>query len=230
MMNYKINSFSKKPVENEPTKQLFSYDVSTSGAKNFLFNTYEYIYNIIKSQQKSNFYEDNTFSTGIKLFIDFDDKIIFNTELERDKYAEKIINTILSQINNKLYDVFKIKETPIIILMSDTLLKMSLHFIYPDIIFNNIYEIKYFMNDIKLIDQSVYKIGCFRMLYCSKLGKNNNLLFSNSINYIKPETDYELFLDACICYIANKTKVKIEIDNKIIKLSKNIKVCNKLKQ
>ena len=28
-MNYKFNSFSKKPIENEPTKQLFSYDVST---------------------------------------------------------------------------------------------------------------------------------------------------------------------------------------------------------
>ena len=103
-MNYKFNSFSKKPIENKQTNQLFSYDVSIMGAKNFLFNTYENIYAVIKSQTISNFYEDNTFSTGIKLFIDFDDKIIFNTELERDKYAEKITNTILSQINNKLYD------------------------------------------------------------------------------------------------------------------------------
>jgi hypothetical protein len=234
MMNYNINSFSKKPIENEPTKQLFSYDVSMLGAKNFLFNTYEHIYTIIKSRPTSYFYEDNTFSTGIKLFIDFDDKIIFNTELERDKYAEKITDAILLQINTKLYNVFRIKNPSTIILMSDTLLKLSLHFVYPDIVFNNIYEIKYFMNDIKLIDQSVYKIGCFRMLYCSKLGKNNKLFFSDSINYIKPKTDYELFLDACICYTNNKTKINIKIptiiktsNNKIMNIQKNIKVNNK---
>ena len=68
-MKYKIISFPKKPTENELTKQLFSFDVSSLGAKNFLFESYEYIYNIIKYQPVSNFYEDNTFSTGIKLFI-----------------------------------------------------------------------------------------------------------------------------------------------------------------
>jgi hypothetical protein len=224
-MNYKNISFSKKPTENENTKQLFSYDVSTLGAKNFLFESYEYIYNIIKNQHISNFYEDNTFSTGIKLFVDFDDKIIFNTDLERDKYAEKIIDVIFSQINNKLYELFNIIDPSIIVLMSDTLLKMSLHFVYPDVIFNNIYEMKYFMNDIKLIDQSVYKIGCFRMMYCSKMGKNNKLIYNTSINYNKPNIDYELFLDACICNTQNKQQLKIEIpiiiktyDNKIIKI------------
>jgi hypothetical protein len=160
-MNYKILSSPKKPIGNELTKQLFSFDVSYLGAKNFLFESYEYIYNIIKYQPVSNFYEDNTFSTGIKLFVDFYDKIIFNTELERDKYADKIIDTIITQINNKLYELFNITYPSIIILMSDTLLKMSLHFVYTDIIFNNIYEIKYFMNDVKLIDKSVYKNWMF---------------------------------------------------------------------
>ena len=50
-MNYKIISFPKKPIENKLTKQLFSFDVSSLGAKNFLFESYEYIYNIIKHQQ-----------------------------------------------------------------------------------------------------------------------------------------------------------------------------------
>ena len=236
-MNYKIISFPKKPTENELTKQLFSFDVSSLGAKNFLFKSYEYIYNIIKYQPISNFYEDNTFSTGIKLFVDFDDKIIFNTELERDKYADKIIDTIITQINNKLYELFNITEPSIIILISDTLLKMSLHFVYTDIIFNNIYEIKYFMNDVKLIDQSVYKIGCFRMMYCSKMGKNNKLIYYTSLNYNKPNIDYELFLDTCICNTINKQQLKIEIpiiikthDNKIIKIpnQKIIKHNNKV--
>lgn len=76
-MNYNIISFPKKPEKNDITKQLFSYDVSERGAKNFIFDSYENIYNIIKSKQKTNIYEDNTFSTGIKLFVDFDDKIFF---------------------------------------------------------------------------------------------------------------------------------------------------------
>lgn len=234
-MNNKINSFSNKPLENNPTKQLFSYDVTVSGAKNFLFSTYEQIYTVIKSQKDSNFYEDNTFSKSIKLFIDFDDKIIFNNVLERDKYAEKITGAILSQINTKLYETFKIKDPSVIILMSDTLLKMSLHFVYPDVIFNNIHEIKYFMDGIKLVDHSVYKIGCFRMMYCSKMGKNNILLFSNSVNYVKPKTDYELFLDTCICHASDdKPKVKIDmpiviktLNNKAIKHPKNIKIGTK---
>ena len=229
-MFLKLKSFNKKPLENDISKQLFSYDVSFNGAKNFIFETYENIYDIIKKESTSNFYEDNTFSLGIKLFVDFDEKRIFNTKLERDKYAEQITLPILSQINNKLYNLFKVESPSIIILMSDTLLKMSLHFVYPDIIFNNINEIKYFMNDIHLIDHSVYKVGCFRMMYCSKLGKNNNLLYSDSLNYNKPSTDYELFLDACICNIASKQKMDIMTIipqyNKLIKPYEIIKLNN----
>ena len=220
-MDYKLISKSSKPKENEKDKQLFSYDVCSIGAKNFIFSTYENIYEIIKSSKISNFYEDNTFSTGIKLFVDYDDKIAFNSYLERDKYAEKIVETITSKINKKLYNLFKIEDTSIIILISNTLLKMSLHFIYVDVIFNNIYEMKYFMHDIKLIDQSVYKTGCFRMMYCSKYGKDNRLIFNDSINYKIPNDDYNLFLDACICHTKNKSTIKMDIiDNKIIKLPK----------
>ena len=92
-MNYKKNSFPKKPLDNNPNKQLFSFDISYKGAKNFLFDTHDNIYNIIKSVEKPNFYEDITFSNNIKLFIDFDDKIEFNTNLERDIYSEKIIES-----------------------------------------------------------------------------------------------------------------------------------------
>ena len=113
--------------------------------------------------------------------------------------------------------------------MSDTLLKLSLHLIYPEIIFNNIYEMKYFMNDIQLIDQNPYKIGCFRMLYCSKIGKNNKLLFFRGIDYEKPNDDYLLFLDCCICYSQNNIKsVELIIPNIIkTKNERLIKLNNK---
>ncbi len=219
-------SFSKKPPKPDPdNKQLFSFDVSTLGAKNFLFNTYENIYNIIKSSKNSNYYEDNTYSNGIKLFIDFDDKITFNNQLERDKCAENITNNITEQVNSKIKNTFNIENPPIIILISDTLLKLSIHIVYPNIIFNTIYEMKYFMIDINLIDQSVYKTGCFRMLFCSKMGKQNILKYHDSINYIKPSEEYQLFLDSCICYTENKSTVKINIntiDQSLIKNPKRI--------
>lgn len=217
MDNYKTRSYNRKPTENKTDKQLFSFDVCSTGAKNFLFDTYENIYSIIKKIQ-SNFYEDNTYSDGIKLFVDIDDKIIFNTELERDKYADKLLNTIIQSINNKLFNIFNITNPSIIILISDTLLKVSLHIIYPDVIFSNIYEMKYFMNDIKIIDQSVYKIGCFRMLYCSKINKNNCLISYKEYNYDKSNNDYIFFLDCCICYNINKQKIIMKIPeiNKII--------------
>lgn len=203
-----MNIFIKKPIQNDSNKQLFSFDISVSGAKNFIFDTYENIYKKLKENKVNNFYEDNTFSNSIKLFIDIDDKIIFNTYLERDKYADIIIEKTIQEINTKLKEIISVKEIPIIILISDTLLKMSLHIIYPTLIFGNIYEMKYFMRDINIIDQSVYKIGCFRTLYSSKLGKNNKLVYYDSKNY-KMEDDYKLFLDSSIC---NTDKISIKID------------------
>ena len=42
--------------------------------------------------------------------------------------------------------------------------------------------------------------------------KNNKLIFSNSENYNKPESDYELFLDTCICNTEGKNIVELEIE------------------
>ena len=229
-MNYKIKSCNKKPTNNIVDNQLFSFDVSFNGAKNFFFDTYNNIYDIIiNNKSESNFYEDNTFSNKIKLFVDIDEHHIFDSQLERDKYANNFVSSIIMSINIKLYQTFKINNPKIIILMSDTLLKLSLHLIYPDIIFNNIYEMKYFMNDIQLIDQNPYKIGCFRMLYCSKIGKNNKLLFFRGIDYEKPNDDYLLFLDCCICYSQNNIKsVELIIPNIIkTKNERLIKLNNK---
>jgi hypothetical protein len=81
-MNYKIKSSNKKPTENIVNNQLFSSDVSFNGVKNFFFDTYYNIYNtIINNKSESNFYEDNTFATKIKFFVDIDENHIFNPQL-----------------------------------------------------------------------------------------------------------------------------------------------------
>jgi hypothetical protein len=227
-MNYKIISLSKKPELNQENKQLFSFDIGYKGAKNFIFDTYENIYKYIIESKESNFYEDNTFASKIKLFVDIDEKIIFTTTLSRDKYANNLLSIIITDINIQLYRLFQINDPKIIILVSDTLLKLSLHLIYPEIIFNTIYEMKYFMTDIQLIDHSVYKVGCFRMIYCSKQGKNNKLVFFHGSNYNCPSNDFDLFLDSSICYSNNIEPVKINIPQ-IIKKEYNKKINTTLK-
>ncbi len=216
------NIFHKKP--NNPTdEQLFAFDVNINGAKNFVFNSYNNIYNIINNST-SHFYEDNTFAKSIKLYIDIDEDKKFNNELERDKYANYILGNILSKLSIKIYQSFKINDTPSIILISDTLNKLSLHIIYPNIVFNNIYEMKYFMNDIDYVDQAVYRIGCFRMMYCSKLGKDNKLIYFDSRHYYKPYDDYLLFLDTCICYV-NKPPLEYKIKDINVKPSNRKTLC-----
>ena len=228
-MNYKITSFGKKPESNQNNKQLFSFDVGYKGAKNFLFDTYDNIYKYIIDSKESNFYEDNTFSNKIKLFVDIDEKIIFTTTLERDKYANNLLSNIIPNINVQLYSFFKINNPKVIILISNNLLKLSLHLIYPEIIFNNIYEMKYFMTDIQLVDHSVYKIGCFRTLYSSKLGKNNKLVFFRGSNYNCPSNDFDLFLDCCICYITNIKSITLDIPEIIkTKYNKKLNVLTKM--
>ena len=192
MQNYKSKSYSTKPLENQIDKQLFSLDVWINGAKNFLFDTYENIYEIVKLKNSS-FYEDHTYSTNIKLFIDIDHKVSFTSELERDKCSNELLNIIIPSINIKLLEIFQINNPSIIVLISDTLEKLSLHLIYPYIIFNNVDEMKSFTTDIQIIDKSVYKKGAFRMLYCSKLKKYNNLIFYKEYNYSKPNDDYLFF-------------------------------------
>ena len=173
MINYKNNAYLKKPLINDHTKQLFSFDIHTSGSKKYMFDTYKNIYSIIKREQ-SNIYEDMTYSPGIKLFVDYDCKLLtYKTRLDRDEQADKIITVILDNINKNIASVFNIHDTPAIILISDTLNKLSIHIIFPDIVFKDIYEMRNFMNNIRIIDHSVYKKGCFRMIYCSKLGIDN---------------------------------------------------------
>lgn len=199
-----LKIFLKKPKNPEENKQLFSYDVCSTGAKNFFFSTYEDMYNLIKSQENNNYYEDNTFNEKMKLFIDIDYNLELNTELEQDKIIEKILDDILIQM--------KLNETKLIVLKSDTLKKISLHLIYPEIIFKNIRDMKYYMKEIKNIDHNVYKTGCFRMLYNSKYGKNNILRLYKLYNYTKNLDDKELFYQSCVYNVSNNIKnMEIEI-------------------
>ena len=209
----------KKPLEPQHSKQLFSEDVCFTGAKKFFFSTYDNIYNVIKINKENNYYEDNTFNNKVKLFLDIDDKEkSFNNGLEQDKFIRKYLGDLLYKMKIQIYRTFKINDPKVIILKSKNLNKFSLHIIYPEIVFDDISKMKMFMTEIEYygIDLNPYKIGCFRMLYCSKKGKNNKLILFETRNYT-PENDKQLFLDSCICYVPKEVKpldYKIEIKTK----------------
>lgn len=205
--------FTTKPISNEESKQLFATDVNSSGAKKWFFNTYENIYDLITNYKLNHIYEDTTFSKSIKLHIDIDHEQVFSTELERDKIAFKLYSDIIVHIMIKIFKEFKINNPSNIVLISDTLKKLSLHIIFPTIIFNSIYDMKLFMNNFEIIDKAIYRIGCFRMFNCSKMGKNNKLILLKT-NYYDYIDEYNLFLDTCICYIKNNQNV-VKFSNQI---------------
>ena len=211
--------YPTKPKENLEGYQLFSIDKDIeSGAKKYIFSTYTDMYNMIINSKNNHNYEDNTYAKSIKLFVDIDEKRDFTSELDRDLYGKKILNIVLLEINNKLLSEFNIDNNKYIILVSDTLKKLSYHIIFPEIVFNNIYEMKSFMTDIKTIDHSVYKTGCFRMLYNTKKGKDNKLiLFETNCIY---NSDIELFLLSCLCNSSTNNTLSYNIiesnKNKVI--------------
>jgi len=82
--------------------------------------------------------------------------------------------------------------------------KLSAHVIYKNILFEDIYKMKIFMNELdspliknNILDLNIYKEGCFRLLWNSKKGKNNILNFYRGINYNRA-TDKQLFYDCLL--------------------------------
>lgn len=213
-MNYKTGYFKSKPDNCvAPNEQLFSYDVNDVNCKNYFIGTYDEVYAEMKYNK--HYYEDHSYNNNIKLHLDIDKNEIFTTELERDKNAEIIIDDCLNAVNKKLYEVYKIINPRIIIFISNTLNKLSLHLIYPDIVFNSIYDMKFLLHNVSLhLDMSIYGHRCFRLPFNSKKGKNNELIFFKGIYYNKPDDNFQLFLDGSLC--SNKPNNKYSYISNII--------------
>lgn len=102
-MNSALNSsfiyHKSKPIESQESKQLFSEDICSTGAKKIFFSTYNHIYDIVKSNKDNNYYEDNTFNNKIKLFLDIDDKEKnFRNELEQDNFIRDYLGDLLYKL------------------------------------------------------------------------------------------------------------------------------------
>jgi len=210
-----------------PNLHLFGYDLNiTSGAKHFFISTYNHVYyaSLSKTQSLYEYYEDND---QIKLMVDIDINLDGKEENPTQLFTS-IITTAIRTVNNHLKNYTNVTPT-IILLSANRKDKMSCHIIYQNIYFKSIVHMKYFMCQIdnqliknKIIDPNIYRRGCFRMLWNSKIGKNNPLEYfeqpdgifiGEKYNYT---TDKQLFLDSLLLNInKNATLIDIVIPKKI---------------
>lgn len=157
-------------------------------------------------------------------------------------YFKNLCDEITDKINEHLEKKFKVNKSDIEIIylksndyinFHECNLKISGHIIFNNIHFENVYIINDFFNSFdnldyikKIIDNSVYKVGSFRLLNCSKKGKNNVLKY---FDYI--ETKYEfvddekLFYDSLLKNINDKSILikEEEIDKNLNKFVLNEK-------
>jgi len=179
----------------------------------------------------------------IKLFLDIDikndSKYIVN--LKSDKKKQDVLNQIIDEAIKLVLDKInelnqnKINDAKILIMKSDSNMKLSAHIIFQNIVFENVYHIKYLfsllnselIND-KILDDSIYRRGTFRMLWNSKAYKNINLEMSRTINY-QFINDKTLFMDCLLKNLPNEYHlIKLDTPNIDKPVLKNIKQHKKL--
>jgi hypothetical protein len=171
---------------NHPNKNLFSGDLTlNTGCKRFYLLTYPELWAIIKGNKQLHYYENYEENQSLRLFIDIDYKIKSTNRISYDELLDQVMETI-----DESLEIYNIKNAQKIILSSNRQDKNSAHIIYPKVYFKSITHMKIFMMDIKsplitnkIIDPSVYKVGCFRLYLNSKKGINVPLIYYKGINY-----------------------------------------------
>jgi phage/plasmid-associated DNA primase len=215
-------------------KYLFSEDLGMNGSKRFYLLTYEKLWKVIRGGG-CNYYENYEENDPLKLFVDVD---YVDGEISYDELLDKIMDVIDKELLG-----YEINGSKKIILSSNRTDKKSAHIIYLEVIFGNIVEMKKFMCGIesdlitqKILDPSVYRVGCFRLYLNSKRSKGVELTYYKGINYdyVDEETTYYDTLLKNVKsenYIYAKTKQKsiekeVSIEKKVLGVEeKDNEVC-----
>lgn len=220
-MANRLNCFPLKQlalqyIENNNIKHqyLFSRDISEDGKQEFYVQSYEEIYNIVNNVKEAHLYEYFNDTDPARLFLDIDYK-----KDNKVKFSS-ILNEIIQLIDNTLEEHNRFNQAKII-LKSCSNKKHSAHIIYPNVIFENIKQMKKFILDInsplvenKIIDTAIYKTGCFRLYKSSKMKYKIPLIYYKSINY-KFIDDKTIFYDTLvrnISHIPKKDYIKIKLE------------------
>ena len=84
---------------------------------------------------------------------------------KKEKYLDKIINNIIDLINDKLTDYNEDIQPNIIILKSCNESKLSSHIIYQNVVFDDVYHIRYFIIKNKFLSRIFFFY--FKLFYLS---------------------------------------------------------------
>lgn len=195
-------------IKNNPDKKLALFSVECHNGKR-LHKALTYNQVFKESIKRKNTYNEVFLADDqIKLFIDIDIiKENIPKNINPNEYFQNILNESIKIVIDELVN-YDIVNTPIIILNSHRKDKFSSHVIFKNVVFNNVYGMKKFMEKINnprmkylvdngLFDLQPYKAVGFRMLWNSKLYKNAPLEYYRGINYNK-ENDIELFYDCLL--------------------------------
>ena len=203
---------------------LFGEDKYKDNSKTFIVATKKQIYE--KSvEKKYSLYEYYLPNQKVRLIFDIDLDFTKNElprNLDKNNYFDDIINRVIEKSNIKISKYTNIVPQ-IIVLSANTDTKKSSHIIYKNIVFNDIYTMKYFVNELKsdllncYVDYSIYADRCMRLLWNCKYGKNNFLIKNKLINY-NESNEENLFYDSMIVPQSNDY---ILIDYHILNIETN---------
>lgn len=219
-------------INGNPNKNLYIYGEdknANNGAKKYYVLDRKTIYQL-STKKIFNFYEYFGKDDPIKLYNDIDipdDHVPKN--IDKKDYFDSTINNVIELMKKNLEIYIDISKLEIIILSSCRNGKQSAHIIYNNVHFENVYAMKIFIFSINsslikenILDPSVYRKGCLRLLWNSKLGKSNNLSLYKMINY-DCANNKQLFMDTLLLNI-NKKSMLVKID-----VPKNIKIEKKIR-
>lgn len=202
----KIEALSKL----ESDEHLFSEDVGETGAKRFLITKRKNMYELIKNNNNSCFYENIEELDRVKLHFDIDIKVSPSLNYNAT-YLEDKVKSCIQLYNKLLQNTFNMSSPKIIILDASVETKLSAHIIYTNVHFANMFSLKQFVFLINKeqreqchIDPAIYRVGCFRMYGNSKAGKNNKLTFKRSYNH-KYDDKEQVFMDSLITNICENS-------------------------
>lgn len=212
-ISFKQTAINKIKLLNNQSIKLFSEDYNENASKKFIGASYDIMY-YISSTYETCFYENFEENDNIKLFVDIDINKEHFTEDNKNTIFDSFVNKILKYFESAIFKKLDIEKYSYILLKSENRPeKLSGHLIFTNIVFRNIYCIKYMLMDNhnelinnKILDISVYKVGCLRMMNSCKFGKKNKLIFYKSHNYTYIN-DKTVFLDSLVCNINKNVKI-----------------------
>ena len=150
---------------------LFQEDKDTNNSKKFIVATNNEIYTKIKNG-KNNYYESWTEHTKLLFGVDIDCK----NNIDEKELLTKIICAIQKEALNSYNHTYNNKD--FYITKTENSKKLSFHIICQGLVFQNykackqLYEVLNKNHKLIGIDDSIYRLTCFRLTYCTKKGKD----------------------------------------------------------